>query len=102
VDRDNITIRHSIPMPASSPDSNDGVRPSTNRPSPILVQVIFCVQTVKTPVTMSPNQDAGFHFLESDSGLSNFRSACRSGGLRGRRSVSFERPIIPLRLNAKN
>ena len=28
VGRDNITIRHSIPMPASSPDSNDGVRPS--------------------------------------------------------------------------
>src|SRR5260370_31577873 len=34
VDRDNITIRHSIPMPASSPDSNDGVRPSHEPPEP--------------------------------------------------------------------
>lgn len=31
---DNITIRHSIPMPASSPDSNDGVRPSHEPPEP--------------------------------------------------------------------
>ena len=28
VSGENITIRHSIPMPASSPDSDDGVRPS--------------------------------------------------------------------------
>jgi site-specific DNA recombinase len=35
VGRDNITIRHSIPMPASSPDSNDGVRPSREPPEPI-------------------------------------------------------------------
>jgi len=34
VGRDNITIRHSIPMPASSPDSNDGVRPSREPPEP--------------------------------------------------------------------
>jgi site-specific DNA recombinase len=34
VDRDNITIRHSIPMPASSPDSNHGVRPSHEPPEP--------------------------------------------------------------------
>jgi hypothetical protein len=31
---DKITIRHSIPMPASSPDSNDGVRPSREPPEP--------------------------------------------------------------------
>ena len=31
---DNITIRHSIPMPASSPDSNHGVRPSREPPEP--------------------------------------------------------------------
>ena len=31
---DNITIRHSIPMPASSPDSNDGGRPSREPPEP--------------------------------------------------------------------
>src|SRR5438270_795136 len=31
---DNITIRHSIPMPASSPDSNDGVRSSHQPPEP--------------------------------------------------------------------
>ena len=31
---DNITIRHSIPMRASSPDSNDGVRPSREPPEP--------------------------------------------------------------------
>ena len=31
---DNITIRHSIPMPASSPDSNDEVRPSREPPEP--------------------------------------------------------------------
>jgi site-specific DNA recombinase len=31
---DNITIRHSLPMPASSPDSNDGVRPSHEPPEP--------------------------------------------------------------------
>jgi site-specific DNA recombinase len=29
---DNITIRHSIPLPASSPDSNDGVRPTREPP----------------------------------------------------------------------
>ena len=34
VGRDNITIRHSIPMPASSPDSNDAVRPSREPPEP--------------------------------------------------------------------
>ena len=34
VGRDNITIRHSIPMPASSPDLNDGVRPSREPPEP--------------------------------------------------------------------
>ena len=34
VGRDNITIRHSIPMPASSPDSNHGVRPSHEPPEP--------------------------------------------------------------------
>src|SRR5208337_30431 len=34
VGRDNITIRNSIPMPASSPDSNDGVRPSREPPEP--------------------------------------------------------------------
>lgn len=34
VGRDNITIRHSIPIPASSPDSNDGVRPSREPPEP--------------------------------------------------------------------
>ncbi len=32
--RDNITIRHSIPMPGSSPDSNDRVRPSREPPEP--------------------------------------------------------------------
>ena len=32
--RDNITIRHSIPMPASSPDSNDVVQPSREPPEP--------------------------------------------------------------------
>jgi site-specific DNA recombinase len=31
---DNITIRHSIPMPASSPDSNDGVRQRREPPEP--------------------------------------------------------------------
>ena len=34
VSRDNITIRHSIPMPGSSPDSNDRVRPSREPPEP--------------------------------------------------------------------
>ena len=34
VSRENITIRHSIPMPASSPASNDGVRPSREPPEP--------------------------------------------------------------------
>ena len=34
VSRDNITIRHSIPMPASSPDPNDKVRPSHEPPEP--------------------------------------------------------------------
>ena len=34
VSRDNITIRHSIPMPTSSPDSNDRVRPSREPPKP--------------------------------------------------------------------
>jgi site-specific DNA recombinase len=34
VGRDNITIRHSIPMPASSPDSNHGVHPSPELPEP--------------------------------------------------------------------
>jgi site-specific DNA recombinase len=29
---DNITIRHSLPLPASSPDSNDGVRPNREPP----------------------------------------------------------------------
>ncbi len=55
VARDKITIRHSIPMPASSPDSNDGVRPAMNRSSPILARVTFCVHTVNTPVTMFPS-----------------------------------------------
>jgi len=32
VARDTITIRHSIPMPVSSPDSSDGVRPSREPP----------------------------------------------------------------------
>jgi hypothetical protein len=31
---DNITIRHSIPLPAFSPDSNHGVRPSPEPPEP--------------------------------------------------------------------
>jgi site-specific DNA recombinase len=34
VSRDNITIHHSIPMPGSSPDSNDRVRPSREPPEP--------------------------------------------------------------------
>ncbi|HEX8799547.1 MAG TPA: recombinase family protein [Terriglobales bacterium] len=34
VSRENITIRHSIPMPASSPASNDRVRPSREPPEP--------------------------------------------------------------------
>jgi site-specific DNA recombinase len=34
VGRGNITIRHSIPMPTSSPDSNDRVRPSREPPEP--------------------------------------------------------------------
>jgi len=34
VGRDSITIRHSIPMPTSSPDSNDGARPSHQPPKP--------------------------------------------------------------------
>ncbi len=34
VGRDNITIRHSIPTPAYSPDSNDRVRPSREPPEP--------------------------------------------------------------------
>jgi site-specific DNA recombinase len=31
---DTITIRHSIPLPASPPDSNDRVRPSREPPEP--------------------------------------------------------------------
>jgi site-specific DNA recombinase len=34
VSGENITIRHSIPMPASSPDSHDGLRPSHEPPEP--------------------------------------------------------------------
>jgi site-specific DNA recombinase len=34
VSGENITIRHSIPMPASSADSRDGVRPSHEPPEP--------------------------------------------------------------------
>jgi site-specific DNA recombinase len=34
VSSDNITIRHSIPLPTSSPDSNHGVRPSHEPPEP--------------------------------------------------------------------
>ena len=47
---DNITIRHSIPLPGLSPDSNHGVRPSPNRTSPILVHFVFCVTAVYIPV----------------------------------------------------
>ena len=34
VSSDNITIRHSIPLPTSSPDPNHGVRPSHEPPEP--------------------------------------------------------------------
>jgi site-specific DNA recombinase len=34
VSGENITIRHSIPMPASSPDSNYAIRPSHEPPEP--------------------------------------------------------------------
>jgi site-specific DNA recombinase len=34
VGRDSITIRHSIPMPTSPPDSNDGGQPSQRPPKP--------------------------------------------------------------------
>jgi site-specific DNA recombinase len=34
VSSDNITIRHSIPLPTSSPDPNHGVRPSHESPEP--------------------------------------------------------------------
>jgi site-specific DNA recombinase len=36
VGRDSITIRHSIPMPTLTPDSNDGARPSPPPPKPNL------------------------------------------------------------------
>ena len=34
VGRDSITIRHSIPMPALTPDSNDGAQPTHEPPKP--------------------------------------------------------------------
>jgi site-specific DNA recombinase len=34
VSSDNITIRHSIPLPTSSPDPNHGIRPSHEPPEP--------------------------------------------------------------------
>jgi len=36
VGRDSITIRHSIPMPTLTPDSNDGSRPTHGPPPPNL------------------------------------------------------------------
>ena len=42
---------------------------AVNRPSPIPAHVTFCVQTVYTPVTMSPNSHAvSFNFLKADFG----------------------------------
>jgi len=52
---DNITSRHSIPIPASSPDPNMEFGRAVNRRSPILAHVIFCVHTVNTPGTTSPS-----------------------------------------------
>jgi hypothetical protein len=57
---DNITIRHSIPMPASSPDSNDGVRPSHEPPEP---------NTGPSYLLRSHGQDAWDNFSELTSSL---------------------------------
>lgn len=58
VSRDNITIHHSIPMPGSSPDSNDRVRPSLEPPEPNSGSCYLCVQTVNTPETMFPDSSS--------------------------------------------
>jgi hypothetical protein len=50
----NITIRHSFHCRPLRPIRTMEFGQATNRPSPILAQIIFCVHTVNTPGTMFP------------------------------------------------
>lgn len=70
VDRDTITIRHSIPMPPSAHDSTDGARPTHEPPQP---KTDPCYLLRSNSLSSSAGQDARFF---NDCVLASRRAGC--------------------------